>query len=287
MIRAILRLIDRILAPLPGWIFLLSGLTIVGLALLVPTWIEWRELRWRLDLMRTQTERIVEQRDRFAQFNEALASDDPILLERLAYYHLRLKREELTPLTVGSIVPAMNRTRPNAGTRGGPAGGTPDRPLIIPALANRPVAPPVLSIEDMLERPLPTPGIDYPAYTAVKSRLVRITTGPMRLPLVGAGLLAIIAGLYMPTPPPSDVFEEEEAADDQSSEEEAEVTGELDEPVAGAGTPEQPSTQVDVAAEEPAVAVPAGLASEDEADSDSEPPFDPVVMPAKASPQNA
>lgn len=219
MLRPLWRFTERVLAPLPGWMFLISGMAIVGLALLVPTWMEWRELKWRLDLMRLQTQRIVEQHDRFKQFNEALASDDPILLERLAFYHLSLKREGLTPLQVGTVAapakPLISRTS-NPAPDARPGRRTPttrgDQPDIIPALANRTIAPPTPAIEDLLERQLPVPGVDYPAYTPVQSRLVRITTGQLRLPLIAAGLLAILAGLYMPTPAPRNVFEE--ASDD-------------------------------------------------------------------------
>ncbi|MCX5660484.1 MAG: hypothetical protein NTW19_12285 [Planctomycetota bacterium] len=292
MFRPILRIIERILAPLPGWLFLLSGLAIVGLALLVPTWMEWRELKYRLDLMRVQTEQMVKQRDSFSQFNEALASDDPVLLEQLAYHHLRLKREGVTPMapaTLGAaITPVMNRLRPN--------GGTPDRPLIIPALAGRPVAPAALSIEDMLERPLPTPGVDYPNYEPVQSRLVRITTGRLRMPLVAAGLLAIVAGLYMPTPPRPGVFEDDNAADDDMIEGELddEVTEEAHEASADDAVIQGEIDHADTDTEAVATKAAAGevVAAGDgqvaearvaDVEPDTEPPFDPVVDARKKS----
>ncbi len=109
--------------------------------------------------MQIQARSLSDQDRAYRQFYQALSRRDPILLERLAFHHLRLK----------------------------PAGA---QNLMAVSSAHNPD-----TIESWLHEPLPRIGVELPALQPVQTRLVRITTGPMRLPLLGVGVLCLVAGL--------------------------------------------------------------------------------------------
>lgn len=161
-------------AGLPGWMLMLCGLAIVGAALLIPPWLEVRQLAWQKQVMELQATQLETQAHTYERFREALASDDPVLLERLAFVHLRVKPVGVEPLAVPVL-------------RGGGAG----------------ILEPSASIDAWLHTPLPREGVDYRPYQPIQSRLVRLTTGLSRLVLLGAGLCFVAAGL-MATPWPDD-----------------------------------------------------------------------------------
>ncbi len=99
-----------------------------------------------------------------------------------------------------------------------------NRAGIMPALANRPLSASTPSVEEMLQQPLPEPGVNYPGYLAVNTRLVRITTSWRCAPLIAAGILAILAGIYMPTPEVVEAMEDSDFPDfsiDQGNDDDA------------------------------------------------------------------
>lgn len=160
---------------MPGWLLVLCGLAIVGAAVLIPAWLEVRQLTWQHDVMALQAGQLETQAQGYERFREALASDDPVLLERLAYVHLRLKPAGVTPLFATSS------------RRGQEAS----------------ILDPSASIDAWLHTPLPQEGVDYRPYQPIQSRMVRLTTGLSRLVVLGAGLCFIAAGLAA-TPMPDD-----------------------------------------------------------------------------------
>jgi len=177
--RRFLRFLDQQVVPrVHGWVFLLSGLSLVAMGMLVPAWIEVRDLAWQRDVMRAQAGSLIKQEEGYSQFHAALATDDPILLERLAFHNLRLK-------PIGSIALPTDYRDPTAG----------DMPESINT--HDPVTKPGMSLVDtMLHRPVPMPGVGDVKPKPLNSRLVRIATNPtLRLGLVAAGMLCVAGGL--------------------------------------------------------------------------------------------
>lgn len=171
MFRALHDFVDRVTAPLPGWIFLTAGLSLVALAILVPAWTDVREKDWQVGVMRLQAKTLAEQAENYKEFHAALAADDPVLLERLAYYHLRLKPAGTQAVSL------MNSTGKGN---------------------NEPHVP---TVEELLHRPVPTPGENMPAYKPLNTRLIRLTRNNVtRVGLIAAGFLCVIAGLTSVVP---------------------------------------------------------------------------------------
>ncbi len=145
------------MAGLPGWMLLISGLAIVAATVLTPTWMSLREVDWQRQVMREQIERLERQRERYAQFHAALVDDDPVLLERLAYTQLRYQPVEAMLMAEADALDASIAAY-----------------LAEPAQGVLPARPPTID-----------------------TRLVRLTTGPTRAPLLAAGLLCLVGGLWM------------------------------------------------------------------------------------------
>lgn len=158
MTRRLPRIANHFLGHLPGWMFLVSGMAFISMAILTPTWLECRQLQWQHDIMRIQANRLAQQKQDYRQFYQALQSQNPILLERLAYHQMHLK-------------PAGSQTLNSVET----------------------VNP--QTVEGWLHTPLPRVGIDYPTLKVIPSKLVRLATGQTRLPLMAVGILSVIAAL--------------------------------------------------------------------------------------------
>lgn len=170
---------DRAASHLPGWIVLGCGLAMFGASLLVPPWLEVRALNWQLDVMRRQAEHLSRQADHYQAFHAALVSDDPVLLERLAFMQLREKPAGYTPL----VVPVSQA-----------AGGSVDASALSAGVAGL-LLEEGASVDTWLHEPLPREGVDYRAYEPIGSRLIRLTTGFSRVVLLAAGLVFVVAGL--------------------------------------------------------------------------------------------
>jgi len=139
----------------PGWIYLLSGLAVLSASLLLPPWLECRELAWRRDVMRQRLERLRDVREAYEDIQLAAERNDPVVLQRLAFEVLRVK----------------------------PVGAT----LLEAEAARRPPRP--------IEAWVDPPPVREPAYEPVRSTLVRSTTGVKRYLAAAAGLMLIVGGL--------------------------------------------------------------------------------------------
>ena len=91
--------LDRRVSRLPGWLFLVGGLALIALALLTPAWVDCCQLRWQRDMLGDRVEGWANVKQRCQQYHEALQSDDPVLIECLAFDHLRFKPVGSTVLT--------------------------------------------------------------------------------------------------------------------------------------------------------------------------------------------
>jgi hypothetical protein len=169
-----------VFALLPGWIFLLGGLMLLGMVLLTPSWLANRELGWQRDLLRLQSERLTQQEERYQHFQQALLADDPVLLERLAYAQFRFKPVNRQLLEQPALDPAAT-TRLAAHAAGAEAGAG----SLVSA-----------SVDDWLRAPLPRIGKDLPRQLALSTRLTRMTAGVSRIGLLVVGLASLAVGLY-------------------------------------------------------------------------------------------
>lgn len=169
----------------PGWILLICGVGLLNLTLLIPAWLESRQLAWQRQVMQLQVDRLKRQQQRYEQFQQALGHEDPVLLQQLAYWHLNMMPVGLTPVRVRGTIP-----------------GTGDPYLVLSGLHDSTIRldhGPQMRIETWLHTPLPQLGVDYKPYQSIRSRLVRITTGSMRIGCVAAGLIFLVGGLVPPS----------------------------------------------------------------------------------------
>ena len=174
------RTIHHLLEALPGWLLTVSGLVLLGLALLTPVWMSCRELSWQHELMQVQVEQLSAQKQRYQWFDQALDRDDPVLLERLAYTQLNLKPVGKTLLSE----PAR---------WDGPLLVTnPDIQALLAADDGARLPAEDCSAQTWLARPMPT----VAAYQPVQSRLTRLTTGHSRVLLMIGAVCCLAAGLW-------------------------------------------------------------------------------------------
>lgn len=180
--------LDTLLTALAGWLPMLGGMTLLAMVLITPEWMGWRELVWQRDVLNLQAERLETQRASYAQFHDALAADDPVLLERLAFTQLRYKpagkrlREDLWAVAGPGEVVA---TAPTAVGDGGQVYGSSE------------------VIESWLTSPQPVVGRDIQPLRVINSRLTRLTRGPARYVLLAVAILCLAAGV-LPNDPQSD-----------------------------------------------------------------------------------
>lgn len=233
MLRTLWNFIERVVAPIPGWLLLLAGLALIALAVLVPTWAESREMQWQLGLVREQAKRMEEQQKSYTDFDHALAADDPVLVEKLAFFHLRLKPVNAEPL-FSPWNPPMQAPSSAKLVRAGQKPGQ-VQPVGAPA-GNVP------SVEQLLHKPMPEPGVDYPEYRPVETRLTRLTSKPAtRALMLAAGICCVVGGLLMNPRP--------QLIRDPSTPIDSEV--EIDEPEPVTASPDQPLASAEPAVNQP------------------------------------
>ncbi len=173
--------LETLLSTLAGWLPLLGGLILLGMTLITPEWLSWREMVWQRDMLKLQAESMQTQRERYAAFYDALESDDPALLERLAFTHLRYK-------------PADKKLMDGLWLASAPAGGVQGSNYVT-------VNDPTFSgndavIESWLASPLPVVGQDIQPLRPINTRMTRITSGPSRYALLAVAIICLIAGLW-------------------------------------------------------------------------------------------
>lgn len=162
-------LVQRLVAHLPGWMFFIAGLVLIGMTVLIPLQSNLALMQWRRDVMQKQARHLDRQVSSYADFHSALTGEDPILLQRLAYHQLNLKPAGTDPLV------------PLSGPGGAAARGT-----------GRYRSP---SIEAMLYEPLPDKG--QPP-SPPNTRLYRLAQGPKRVAILAIGLVFVYVGLMLP-----------------------------------------------------------------------------------------
>lgn len=199
----------RYAAALPGWLLLVGGLALVALGVLTPQWLENERLAWRQTVLTAQTAHLTAQAERYTELHQALAEEDPVLLERVAFVELGLKPVGKTPLLPAPAEPPRqapglyhfasagaagadraDRTPPHAGT----SEGASDRLAVANLIAEQRRA--MRPVTDWPIQPLPRAGRDLPVYEPPNTRLTRLTQGQSRLGLIAAGLLCLVAACY-------------------------------------------------------------------------------------------
>jgi hypothetical protein len=187
--------LQRLLAELPGWIFLLGGAVLVAAVVLGRGRVENAPLIWQRDLLAAQARQLDARRDAYQTLRTALDEGDPVLLERLAFEYLRLQpRDRFLLATPGT-----------PGIPGSDGAGKVSRwPKAIAPAAAAPEAEftPAIdrTVEASLNRPLSREGLDVPPFAPDRSLLARLAQGWSAPGLVGVGGMLIVAGLmWSPT----------------------------------------------------------------------------------------
>lgn len=184
------RFIDRQLAGLPGWMLMVSGIVLLAAAVLIPAWMETRELDWQRRVMEVQIEQLHQQEQRYRGFLEAVESDDPIVLQRLAFSQLHLK-------PTGSIPMGMVD-----------GGKTPKAVLFATDIED--IVACSLKVHETMDQRT-SASVDAALYQDVlrededdavlpplQSRLGRVCTGPARFAVAGAAVLCLSASVMLP-----------------------------------------------------------------------------------------
>ena len=83
--------LESLFAGVPSWLFLLSGLVLLGLLVLAPIWRSTDQLRQQFQLMQMQVEHLKQQEHHYQLYYESLVQGDPMVLEQLAFTQLHLK----------------------------------------------------------------------------------------------------------------------------------------------------------------------------------------------------
>lgn len=95
-------LLDRL--DIGGWLLLITGGAIIGFTLLAPAWRDLKVLEHRRDGIAYQAALLGTNIQNYNQFLEDLENEDPVLMERLAWYQLHMQPkgtqalDEMTPM---------------------------------------------------------------------------------------------------------------------------------------------------------------------------------------------
>lgn len=183
---------NRVVAHLIGWASLGIGAALIAMVMLVSPWLELHYAQWERGWIEACAKTQQDQVEAYEHFASALSSNDPVLLQRLAYHHLRLKpsRAQIVSLpgTAGALAGA-NLTSGNEAVEPLPLTRAGDSRSGL--------------VEQWLHKAYPVIGIDYPAYGAPDHMAIRLATGPKRILLLALGGLFLLCGLLMPGPAPA------------------------------------------------------------------------------------
>jgi len=195
---------NRTLAQLIGWSSLVIGCALIAIVVLVPPWLELHYAQWEKGWIEACARTQQDQVEAYEQFASALASNDPILLQRLAHHHLRLKptNTDLVDLTEGEQPILFHDTSGSASTS---------------TSADASKAP---LIEQWLHKSYPVIGQDYANYEAPDHMVIRLSTGPKRLILLALGGLFLLCGIILPGPaqPRAITTQDDDTDDDDDGE---------------------------------------------------------------------
>jgi len=189
MIRDFAEWFDRRSPGMPAWMLMLAGMALLSMAILIPAWLEARELNWQHEVMKLQLERLQQQETQYQQFLEALEAEDPTVLERLALAHLHLKPAGADPIgcvdhhcAEPRVVMVDSLDDPEQCRR------------LISEVLNDPGAG---SVDRWLAMPPASEGADYQPLPALGSYAVRIASGPTRIGLAASAVLCLAASMII------------------------------------------------------------------------------------------
>lgn len=141
----------------PGWLFLLAGLAVCAAGVLLPGEADRHEIAARLAGIRAEEAYTVERLDAHARFLDAVERGDPGVLRRLAAAQLNVM----------------------------PAG---DTPILLASASSE-------TVEDWIDAAATYHPPDEDDHAV--SRLEQLASGPRRLWIIGAGVLAVFIGLIL------------------------------------------------------------------------------------------
>ncbi len=114
-----------------GWCLLVGGMMIMGVTMLMPTWLQVQSLREHRDSVIAELDALQTKHANYLQFEQAVSEGDPILLQRLAWHQLHLKPvgmssfDDATPAEPGQAMHYehwldVNQPAPTKATAGTP-----------------------------------------------------------------------------------------------------------------------------------------------------------------------
>ena len=173
---------DAVVGGALGWLFILVGCAAIAAAALIPAYFETLDVKQARETEAVKARMLEEEHQRYIDFHQALADDDPVLIERLAMTELRLK-------PVGSEVARHTQSDPLALV------GEPTPAAIQQAMAGQPQ---MRSIENELSRPdLKQQAVfDIEVERPRQTRLIIAATGEYQPILAGVGALLVLMGLW-------------------------------------------------------------------------------------------
>jgi cell division protein FtsL len=176
------RRLKSLAQALPGWLFLASGLLLLGALTLVPAYEQVRQLRWQQDALQHQHQHLQQITGRYEAFHAALAERDPVALAHVAYRRLGLQPRGMTVLPVRDV-PSYGYASRSGGRQ----------PSLQPGLLQSEGD----GLDAWLFQPVPRVGHEIAPLLPVDTMLTRLTTGPRRwLVLVAAAMLVAFGLLH-------------------------------------------------------------------------------------------
>lgn len=172
--------VDAVVGGMLGWVFAVVGVAALAAAALIPAYLQTLDLQDERRQLEAKATTLTEQHQRYAQFHEALAKADPVLIERLALTELRLR-------PVGTSV-AHTGPRDLAAVIDSP---DPDAIRQHTDLWTHDAG-----IEHWLSRPDLRPDDPPPAQRPRQTRLLTYATGEHRPWVAGFGALMLMLGLW-------------------------------------------------------------------------------------------
>ena len=173
---------DRVVGGAVSWLFILVGSAAVAAAALIPGYLATLEIQYARAVVAEEARMLAEERSRYESFHQALAEDDPVLIERLAMTELRMR-------------PAGTQVAQHAPADPVALVDEPTTAALDRAMATQPM---MRSIENELSRP------DLKAQTQIEveidrprpTRIVLAATGENRPWVAGGGALLLLMGLW-------------------------------------------------------------------------------------------
>lgn len=181
---------------MPSWVYLLAGLGLLGATVLVPAWLDLKDIQWQRDALQAEVESYKQQVQRYERFSAALDRRDPGLIQRLAQQQFNLSAPGEWVMTLKPV-----GADDSHGTHDALGTNVADRllpdPYCIDPLQR---AAPIDGIDALLARTAPAPPPDPKAEPIRASMIVRLTTGEHRMGLLAVGGIFFFVGLWRQVP---------------------------------------------------------------------------------------